>query len=201
MEKKRVLCLHGYHGRASVLRSQMSALTDQFSSGFDFVAIDAPSIADGDFGWWHGAFSLWNEPFRGWDRTREWVVNLFNEQHFDGVFGFSQGAALAGLLVGMRAPDGQVSASTPLSFDFAMMAGGFISDEPEHASLYTSSASFALPSLHLMGLADSIVPVEDSRRLARQFTLPTVVEHPGGHVVASTPAVRDQVAAFFDRLP
>jgi predicted esterase len=201
MTRKRVLCLHGYHGSASLLESQMGPLTDGFASQFEFVALNAPSIAEGDFGWWHGAFALWNEPFRGWERTRDWVVNLFAEQEFDGVFGFSQGAALAGLLVGMRAPDGQPNVSAPLRFDFAMMAGGFVSDEPGHASLYASRTRFDLPSLHLMGRADTIVPIDDSRRLSDRFSTPTVVAHSGGHIIPSTTAVREQVADFFERLP
>jgi predicted esterase len=196
MSKKRVLCLHGYHGNASLLRSQMGGLTNAFSSNFEFVAVDAPSIAAGDFGWWHGAFALWNEPFRGWERTREWVVKLFAEQDFDGVFGFSQGAALTGLLVAMRAADGQPSEARPLRFGFAMMAGGFVSNEPAHAPLYLNAAGFRLPSLHLIGRSDTIVPMDDSRRLADRFTSPVVVEHAGGHVVPSGPAVRDRVADF-----
>jgi predicted esterase len=200
MSRKRVLCLHGYHGSASLLRSQMGALTNQFSSEFEFVAVNAPAIADGDFGWWHGAFALWNESFRGWERIRDWVVNLFAAQEFDGVFGFSQGAALTGLLVGMRAPDGHPTPTTPLRFDFAIMAGGFVSREPGHESLYSSKAGFELPSLHMMGRSDTIVPMDDSRRLAGRFSAPTVVEHSGGHVIPSTPAVSAQVADFLDSL-
>ena len=196
MSRKRVLCLHGYHGNASLLRSQMGGLTDEFSSRFEFVAVDAPSIAAGDFGWWHGAFALWNEPFRGWERTREWVINLFAEEDFDGVFGFSQGAALTGLLVGMRASDGEPSEAAPLRFDFAMMAGGFVSNEPAHAPLYASAAGFRLPSVHMMGRADTIVPIGDSRQLADRFSAPVIVEHAGGHVVPSETAVRKQVAEF-----
>jgi len=43
----------------------------------DFVFVDAPSLALGDFGWWH-------LNFRGWERTRDWAVELFQrEPHFD----------------------------------------------------------------------------------------------------------------------
>src|SRR2546430_350944 len=84
------------------------------------VQVDAPSLSTADFGWWH-------LNFRGWERTQDWMVSLFQqEQRFDGVFGFSQGAALTSLLVGMRGTD-------RLSFDFAMMVGGFRSDSPAHA--------------------------------------------------------------------
>ena len=51
---------------------------------------------------------------------------------FDGVFGFSQGAALAGLLTAV-----QESGGAPPGFDFgfAVMVGGFTSDLPKHAEL------------------------------------------------------------------
>src|SRR6266516_2647200 len=125
----RILCLHGYRGTAAVLRSQMEPLIEGLAPAVDFVYVDAPALAEGDYGWWH-------LNFKGWDRTRDWIVSLFQrEPRFDGVFGFSQGAALTSLLVGMRAPDGRVSKRKPLSFDFAIMVGGFRSDAPVHARL------------------------------------------------------------------
>ena len=98
----RILCLHGYHGTADILRDQMRSLVHGLEPVADFVYIDAPSLATGDFGWWHHNFA-------GWKRTRDWIVSLLQrEPRFDGVFGFSQGAALTSLLVGLRAPDGRL---------------------------------------------------------------------------------------------
>jgi len=185
MGKLRILCLHGYHGSARILRAQMQPLVEDLRSAIDFVYVDAPSLSAADFGWWH-------LNFRDWERTRDWMVSLFQqEQHFDGVFGFSQGAALTSLLVGMRGTD-------RLSFDFAMMVGGFRSDSPVHAHLYAAKESYELPSLHIIGQADMVVPPEDSRILAAQFASPVVLEHPGGHVIASTPAIRRAVAEFLN---
>ena len=186
MSRLRVLCLHGYHGSAAILRNQMGSLAEGLESTVDFVYVDAPSLSTGDFGWWHHGFA-------GWERTRDWAVSLFREAPpFDGVFGFSQGAALASLLVGMRATDG-------LTFEFAMLVGGFRSDSPAHAHLYARTEAYTLPSLHIIGRADTVVPSRDSRVLADQFAAPVVLEHPGGHVVASTPAIRLGVADFLAR--
>jgi pimeloyl-ACP methyl ester carboxylesterase len=194
MSSIRVLCLHGYHGSGRILREQMKPLTDGLEEAVEFVYVDAPSLSTGDFGWWH-------HQFRGWERTRDWMVDLFEQQpHFDGVFGFSQGAALTSLLVGMRGPDGQVGERKPLDFAFAVMVGGFRSDSPRHAELYASRESYTLPSLHIMGRSDAIVPIADSRVLAGQFSSPAVLEHPGGHVIAATPSIRDEVAQFFNRM-
>src|SRR5678815_3082778 len=95
---------------------------------------------------------------------------------FDGVFGFSQGAALTGLLVGLRAPPGTATADHPLRFDFAIMIGGFPSNDPDLAKLYAQRDSYALPSLHVFGRADRIVPSDDSRALAARFASPVLVE-------------------------
>jgi hypothetical protein len=194
MHKIRLLCLHGYHGSADILRRQMRPLVDGLAVPVEFVHVDAPSLAVGDFGWWH-------LNFRGWERTRDWAVDLFErEPHFDGVFGFSQGAALTALLVGMRAPDGVVSEQRPLSFEFAMMASGFRSDSSIHSGLFADTDSFALPSLHMMSRYDPIVANRDSRTLAAQFHAPLVLEHSDGHVVASTPPIREKVAEFLNTM-
>ena len=65
----RMLCLHGYHGSAAILRRQMAPLAAGLPSNVELVYVDAPSLSTGDFGWWH-------EGFRGWKRTRDWGVDL-----------------------------------------------------------------------------------------------------------------------------
>src|ERR1700729_2368294 len=123
----RILCLHGYHGSGTILRDQMRSLTAALPADIEFTYADAPSRAAGDFGWWH-------EGFDGWERTRDWVVEtVCAGPRFDGLFGFSQGAALAGLLIAA-----QESGSAPPEFhlDFAIMVGGFTSDLPKHAELF-----------------------------------------------------------------
>ncbi|MDH6113583.1 pimeloyl-ACP methyl ester carboxylesterase [Kitasatospora sp. MAP12-15] len=192
MSNIRVLCLHGYHGSGRILREQMQPLTGDLGASIEFVYIDAPSLGRGDFGWWH-------EGFRGWEKTRDWMVGFFGEQApFDGVFGFSQGAALASLLVGMRGIGG--TSPRPLTFEFAVMAGGFRSDSAIHAPLYAGTQNYELPSLHIMGRSDSIVPIADSRVLATQFSAPVVLEHSEGHVIPAAPSIRGDVEHFFHRM-
>lgn len=194
MRTLRLLCLHGYHGSGEILRRQLQPLVRDLPVPLDLCYVDAPSLADGDFGWWH-------QNFRGWERTRDWAVDLFAQQpRFDGIFGFSQGAALTALLTGLRAPDGQSSPERPLSFDFAMMASGFRSDSPRHAELFTRRESFTLPSFHMLSRSDPIVATADSRALAAQFSAPVVVEHDGGHVIASTPPVRAAFTQFLTEM-
>jgi predicted esterase len=213
MKKMRILCLHGYHGSGDVLRSQMQSLMTGFESRVELVYVDAPSLSEGDFGWWHAVSEESSRGgddsgvgharmrYEGWDRTRKALVSIFETQGpFDGIFGFSQGAALAGLLVGLRAPDGVPTPEQPLTFDFAITVSGFVSNDPTHAPLYAHKGSYALPSLHIIGRSDGIVPASDSRDLAARFGAPTILEHPGGHVIASDAATRAGVASFLDQM-
>jgi fermentation-respiration switch protein FrsA (DUF1100 family) len=179
----RMLCLHGYHGSAAILRRQMAPLAAAFPPGVELVYLDAPSLSAGDFGWWH-------EGFRGWERTRDWAIELLRTgPRIDGLFGFSQGAALTGLLAALS--DGPDS---PIRFDFAIMVGGFTSTMPQHAGLFPRKLT--VPSVHVTGRADPIVPMRDSLLLADRFADPLIIEHHGGHVIPSATAVTAPVAGF-----
>lgn len=185
MSHLRILCLHGYHGSAAILRDQMASLTSALSSDIEFGYVNAPSLITGDFGWWH-------EGFDGWERTRDWAIDLVSAgPRFDGIFGFSQGAALAGLLTAV-----QESGSVPpaFHFGFSIMVGGFTSDMPQHAELFRRKLTTR--SVHVVGRRDVIVPREDSLRLADRFVNPLIIEHPGGHVVPGNDAVTKPIADF-----
>ena len=181
----RILCLHGYHGTGPTLRRQMAPLAASLPANIEYVYVDAPSLAAGSFGWWHEGFS-------GWTRTRDWIVDLLRKSPpIDGLFGFSQGAALTGLLAALRespdAPDG-------LDFEFAVMVGGFTSFMPQHADLFPRKLT--IPSVHVIGRSDGIVPRPDSLKLANRFTNPLILEHPGGHIIPSQPPVAEPIARF-----
>jgi pimeloyl-ACP methyl ester carboxylesterase len=182
MSTTRMLCLHGYHGSAAILRRQMAPVADRLPADVELVFVDAPSLASGDFGWWH-------DGFRGWERTRDWVTDLIRAEHFDGVFGFSQGAALAGLLAAISTAE-----AAPISFDFAIMVGGFTSSSPQHAHLFPGK--IRMPSVHVMGRIDGIVPMGDSLLLAERFVDPLVIQHGGGHVIPDDPAITARIAGF-----
>jgi predicted esterase len=104
------------------------------------------------------------------DRMAPLVAALPTEIEFDyvsapslatGGFGFSQGAALAGLLTAV-----QESGTAPpeFHFDFSIMVGGFTSNLPKHADLFRHTLT--TPSVHVIGRRDAVVPGKDSLRLA-----------------------------------
>ncbi len=76
-----MLCLHGYHGTGAILRRQMAPLAAGIPPNIELVYPDAPSLSADDFGWWH-------DGFRGWERTRDWAVELLRTAPpIDGIFG------------------------------------------------------------------------------------------------------------------
>ena len=213
MDKLRILCLHGYHGSGDILRGQMAPLVDGMEAIAECVYLDAPSLAFGDFGWWHARTTAdpptskdagvgpIQKRYVGWERTIACLVEtLTAREPFDGVFGFSQGASLTSLLVGLRSPDGCPTEARPLTFDFAVMVGGFLSADPTLALQYADRHCYDLPSAHVIGLGDRIVPATLSRALAAVFKEPLVLEHDGGHVVAATPTTRSAIRGFLEAM-
>lgn len=208
MKKLRILCLHGYNGSASTLKYQIRGLASAMAPYADLVFIDAPSLFEGDFGWWHAvqdnrsgesdhAIGFGDKYYKGFARTLDAIVKTFQDQGpFDGVFGFSQGSALTGILAGLRAPDGIATKDKPLIFDFAMMVGGFPSADKKLARLYQNLESYDLPTLHIIGRSDSIVAPKLSRDLAARFPAALILEHSGGHVIADSDAVKAEVVKF-----
>ena len=188
MPDLRVLCLHGYHGTGAILRRQLAPLARSLPADIEFVYIDAPSLALGGFGWWH-------EGFTGWEHTRDWIVERLGAgPRIDGLFGFSQGAALTGLLAALRESR---QAPAGLDFRFALMVGGFTSFLPKHADLFPRPLT--IPSVHVIGRSDGIVPRSDSLKLADRFTAPLILEHSGGHVIPGEREVAEPIARFLTR--
>jgi hypothetical protein len=188
MPDLRVLCLHGYHGTGAILRRQMAPLAGALPAHIEFVYVDAPSLAAGGFGWWHEGFS-------GWEQTRDWITGQLSAgPRIDGLFGFSQGAALAGLLAALQ---GSPRAPRGLDFGFAIMVGGFTSFLPQHADLFPRPLT--IPSAHVIGRGDGIVPRSDSLELAGRFAGPLVLEHSGGHVIPADRTVAEPIARFLAR--
>ena len=99
---------------------------------------------------------------------------------FDGVLGFSNGAAAAAMLMAREPP--------PLRF--ALFAGGYL------PTALLDHLPIAIPSLHMMGSADELVPVEDSLRLQGLFDRPRQVLHEQGHIVPQRSAQMAEILSF-----
>lgn len=84
---------------------------------------------------------------------------------------------------------------TCINPQFAVLAAGFRSGSLAHANYYEEIVS--IPSLHIMGETDEIIPIQMSKSLAMCFEEPTIVEHLGGHYFAATAQQRPYYVDFF----
>ncbi|KAK3859262.1 hypothetical protein Pcinc_034616 [Petrolisthes cinctipes] len=164
----RILCLHGYRQTGTTFREKTGAFRKQLKKHAEFVFMTSPiQVPSNDkvkeeegggggegAGWW---FSQPNNSFRaqevsqcvkGYQECLDAIEEFARESGpFDGILGFSQGAAMLGLLCGLQ-QQGKLS----FSFKFAIFASSFKSRSLPHQSLY--SETITLPTLHIYGETD-----------------------------------------------
>ncbi|KAK0552224.1 hypothetical protein OC846_002975 [Tilletia horrida] len=100
----RILCLHGKGTSAKVLETQMKPLLKKLGSRVECVFLNGPVLSDP----YHGIDRYFSGPYFSWypSPTRQSLTEALDfilDQidslgPFDGVFGFSQGAAMAAML-------------------------------------------------------------------------------------------------------
>ncbi|TLS22318.1 uncharacterized protein PpBr36_09836 [Pyricularia pennisetigena] len=158
---------------------------------------DDPRAAD-SWAWFRtddatGAYRLLRE---GMSRLTEAVRDAGG---VDGVIGFSQGAAMAGMMAAVldeprRDVPGSDSArqwvqemrdanaGRPLKF--AVIYSGFQARPPGLGWMY--EPPIRTPTMHFIGSLDTVVDEKRSRGLVDRCENPVVIEHPGGHHVPTS---------------
>eukprot|EP00698_Gefionella_okellyi_P004718 TRINITY_DN14313_c0_g1_i1.p1 TRINITY_DN14313_c0_g1~~TRINITY_DN14313_c0_g1_i1.p1 ORF type:complete len:244 (-),score=23.35 TRINITY_DN14313_c0_g1_i1:128-823(-) len=219
----RLLCLHGFRQNASSFRGRLAAFTKQLSSVAELIFADAPhvipplsqtttptdnateSVTSSQHSrraWLiaHGPPMLDETQYLtqqfGWEQSLPVLQSIIREQGpFDGVLGFSQGAAVTSVLCALQQLQPE---AFPSRFRFAVMFSGFCSPAEEHQRLYEQCRGIDIPSLHVFGATDRQISV--SQQLADVFAdtggRKVVVWHQLGHVVPSSAEFIAQYEAF-----
>lgn len=184
-ERLRILVLHGFTQSGTRLATRMRKLERALADIAELVYLDAPHTLDptpaeqarleAEFGavpdashrraWWHASED--QRVYAGWEDA---IRLVDTHLPIDGVLGFSQGAALAGLVAALRSD----------RIRFAICISGFPSRADAHRML-TIPGSIDLPSLHVYGERDAWIAPERTRALAACFVAPRIVSHAGGH--------------------
>ncbi|KAM6985290.1 esterase OVCA2 [Aplochiton taeniatus] len=215
----RILCIHGYRQNAGSFREKTGALRKLLKKQVDLVYTSAPHsiqkvcdetpekemgpVAGGDEdprGWWFSdtqarSFNAGQQcrASLGLEESVEAVRGAVRDQGpFDGVLGFSQGAALVAMLCSLQAQN----LEPEFRFRFAILVAGFPSACEEHGRFYDAAAPLPIPSLHVFGLEDRVIPDSMSRELLRYFKDPLLLTHPGGHFVPAASAHRQTYQEF-----
>ncbi|KAL5521376.1 hypothetical protein ACEPAG_9302 [Sanghuangporus baumii] len=212
MAVKKILALHGYSQNATIFYKKLGALRKYCGKGIEFVFVDAPHIlrpvdleginptalgvaeaaVDSEpnpeelpRGWWRT-----NPERTKYDGVAESVAvlrDVLAKNRFDGVFGFSQGAAMAALIAAiLEKPhlyppfliDGQAP-HPPMTF--CIVISGFKPIDPNWKQFF--DPDYQTPTLHVFGLNDVVMTPERTRSLIEVSANRRVASHTGGHFV------------------
>lgn len=140
----------------------------------------------------------------GWPTSLSMLGKVFSEMGpFDGVLGFSQGAAVAASLCVLSESIPQ--ANNSINFRFAILCSGFVSPACELQDLMScTSLPLNCPSLHIFAEStgrDNQIVNEDSMQLASMFNSENsvVLTHNMGHIVPSHRENVDKVKIFLNQ--
>ncbi|XP_036926311.1 esterase OVCA2 [Sturnira hondurensis] len=214
----RVLCLAGFRQSERGFREKTGALRKALRGRAELVCLSGPHpIVDAAGpspesgpcppeeqlrGWWFSeqetdVFFALKEPTvcRGLEEALGTVARALNTLGpFDGLLGFSQGAALAAFVYALsQAGDPRF----PLP-RFIILVSGFC---PRGLGLQESilQGPFSVPSLHVFGDTDRVIPCQESMQLASRFTGSITLTHSGGHFIPAAAPQRQAYLKFLDQ--
>lgn len=239
----KILMLHGYTQSGQLFRAKTRALEKHVQKAFpgstlsyptgplrlkssDVPGFD-PSNASEDedveaYGWWRRSNTADPPEYLGMENGfSEVAKTLTTDGPFDGVAGFSQGAALAAmvssLLEGQRRKDvfqdsrsqSSLSIPFPSSFldiqhpplKFCIMYSGFVAPGERYRAFYDPHISTS--SCHFIGSLDSVVEESRCRALVDGFggePRAQLVFHPGGHFLPSSKQFLDVLVNFIGNI-
>ncbi|KAI9604733.1 hypothetical protein KEM48_002783 [Puccinia striiformis f. sp. tritici PST-130] len=147
--------------------------------------------------------------YEGLDESLRFIRRVIDEQGpFVACFGFSQGAALAGILTSiLEHPSLHTAFSEPpltsqKPFKAAILVSGF---KLRHPPVWDRSSEgvdtkLTTRSLHVIGKTDTVIGDDLSQSLVDAFAEPRVERHDGGHFVPSKKSWRDFFALYMQSL-
>ena len=196
---KKLLCLHGYTQDGATFRSRTGSLRSKALKSLkcEYEFVDAMHYCSPTYilaergveeqkGWFNpieddrSTRPVDSRGWVGWDESLAMLRHIVEKEDFIGILGFSQGAAVAGLLAALY----------PHKFCFIILVSGFTPLDEKVDALYPQEP-IHVPSLHIMGTSDPLVSIERSAALAEKFVSPRVLVHDAGHVLPPKELLKD----------
>ena len=183
----KILCLHGGGGSADEFEREIAHLKHACGRLAHFVCKDAPHPAGARQRLWHGdadkqgahAVGFWDDAVTALNET------VRSEGPFDGVMGYSMGAAAAFALIAQM-PEG--------TFRFAVGCCGYPpTNQPSAMRALEARRPLHTPFLCALGRNDGTIPNAFSMEQVEYFApgAVTLLTHPGGH---TPPHAQEEVA-------
>lgn len=238
----RFLCLPGYLQSGKILAEKSSGIRKAFTKklGYELDYIDPPivigtpselpfSLGDGAEAeerwqglvdknanrcWWqHDLSGLNLRPYVGFDEALRYVTDYIRDHGpYDGIFGFSQGAAMAAIVSNRENLVKLALLVLPFVFTQArsedqdrVTLDFDVSDVQEYAKsvrivpgyekLYEITNE-SLQTVVVYGSEDLVVPPIRSKYLASIFQNTTEIVHDGGHLVPNKKPIVNQLVEF-----
>jgi len=209
----RILAFHGMKQNSVLFRSRTRQLRIAIREFAEIVYVGGPhqyqaqpnasaainadsiteisSVASDARCWWHTVEKEdGTVEYQGLEDTVQFVDNIFNKEGpFDGILGFSQGAALSGILAAIQPRHS-------IKFSFMIEISGFAGRTEIHRPLFEQGIT-GMPSLHIYGLADTLISPERTQKFAECFSEPSAVvsKHEGTHFAPNKWPLND-IATF-----
>ncbi len=206
----KILLLHGFGQDVGSMLRATARLRAAAPPECEFSICEAPHPAaavlpfgggDGNDG---GGAQWWNmvpaARGAGWAVSLEHLVEALEAERFDGVVGFSQGAAALAMLMAEQQLQGT------RWFQFACFIAGFPPSAPFMAErldkAFAGGPAAGIPTWHAFGRDDFVIPPAKSEALARRLGGETAVlaPHAGGHEVPTGRDTRRSFRAFLDNM-
>jgi len=202
-QKLKILCIHGYRQNGKTFREKSGSFRKVLKKYAEFLFVDAPNIleeSDGDQrGWWFSSEGKnYNaQQFTDFTEGFEESLNVIsetieNEGPFDGILAFSQGASFLSMICSLR----DMNDARFQNFRFAILVAGFKSRQTSHKLYYEKCIT--IPSFHIIGDTDAVIPREMSDDLLQHFENPLVLRHEGGHFIPSISKCKQTIFEFLD---
>ncbi len=190
----RILALHSFRTSGLIFEKQLrisglyNLLTQDLNAEVTFV--NSPHSASGPipqdvlmafpsddyYEWWNATLdeeqNTWN--YQNCDESLEYLYSVWKEDEFDGIIGFSQGAAMSALLAAMLKKDNAMRIPK-----FIICISGIKVRDPRFVPYYKAISD--LPSAHIFGQHDPVKIL--TNKLVKCFDSPVILTHERGHIV------------------
>lgn len=122
---------------------------------------------------------------------------MTSEGPFDGVMAFSQGSAFL-LIICLMIESGHLKLNDP--FKFALFVAPFRSRSSRHDLWFQDQGlKISIPSLLVIGDTDKVIEREMSDQILDLFQNPTILRHPGGHLVPTGAEAKREYLKFLEQ--
>lgn len=152
--------------------------------------------------WW----VVENGNYTGWQQSITSILHVLNTQGpFYGVLGYSQGATIVSLLLGILNRSPKEFEKLDQQLDLAILVAGFASRDPDHSMYYNKDIKAKTPTLVLAGETDEMVSVDLSLKMSEYFQNPQIYRfvrkalikrHAGGHMIPMDSESRRVIKEF-----